>query len=240
MIRYFISDIHLDMKRLDVAKGFQQFLINEAPKADELYILGDFFEAWIGDDYTNPFVDLVKQALKALTASGTSLFFMHGNRDFLLGQVFCEQTGASLLSDPTVIDLDGTPTLLMHGDSLCTQDTAYMQFRNEVRTPNWCKTVLSLSIAERIKMAGEARNQSQESNIMKSDEIMDVTPSDVVAQMEKHKVNLMIHGHTHRPMVHNLTLSNGDAKRYVLGDWDKLGWIIKADGDSLSLASFSL
>lgn len=240
MIRYFISDIHLDMTRLDVAKGFQQFLIKDAPSADELYILGDFFEAWIGDDYTNPFVDLVKQALKALTDSGTALFFMHGNRDFLLGQAFCEQTGATLLNDPTVIDLDGTPALLMHGDSLCTQDTEYMQFRNEVRTPQWCEMVLSKTIPERIKMAGEARSQSQENNTMKTDEIMDVTPSDVVTQMEAHKVNLMIHGHTHRPMVHDLTLNTGAAKRYVLGDWDKLGWIIRADGSSLNLESFSL
>lgn len=240
MIRYFISDLHLDMKRLDVAKAFQQFLQKEAPNADELYILGDFFEAWIGDDYSNPFVDLVKQALKALTDSGTKLFFMHGNRDFLLGEEFCKQTGSTLLVDPSIIDLDGTPVLLMHGDSLCTQDEAYMQFRNQVRTPDWCKMVLSKSIPERIQMAVEARTESQATNQMKSDEIMDVTPEEVVKLMEQQQVNLMIHGHTHRPMIHDLDLKTGNAKRYVLGDWDKQGWVIKAEGQSLSLESFDI
>lgn len=231
MAVYFISDLHLEHARPALAQGFANYLKQLAAKGDaeQLYILGDFFEVWIGDDYSDPFVEQVKAALKALNQLGTEIFLMHGNRDFLLGQDFCNAAGCTLLPDPSVIQLGGEDVLLMHGDSLCTQDVEYMKIRQMFRNPQWQEQLLSKTIEERVAFARQVRSESQSDQKMKSAEIMDVTPSEVDRELSDHNVKVMIHGHTHRPAVHELA----DGKtRYVLGDWsDDTGWEIRWDAE---------
>ena len=231
MAVYFISDLHLEPARPALAQGFAGFL-QQLQDAEALYILGDFFEVWIGDDFDNPFVSQVKQALRALSDRGVKLFLMHGNRDFLLGDVFCTQTGATLLTDPTVIKLGDEPVLLMHGDSLCTQDTEYMKIRPLFRSAAWQQQILSQSIEERIAFARKVRGESQSGQQMKSAEIMDVTPAEVDAEMDKHGTALLIHGHTHRPFDHQWQHNGQPRRRIVLGDWDDhSGWMIRWSND---------
>ena len=233
----FISDLHLDPSRLDVQQALLAFLSNQAQSCGALYILGDFFEVWLGDDDSNPFIDGVIQALAALPMP---VYIMHGNRDFLLGEQFCAQTGATLLNDPTTIDLHGTPTLLMHGDSLCTEDVAYMQVRGQLRSSAFQADFLSKSLPERAAFANHARQQSQAHTQSTAMDIMDVTPSEVVRVMAEAGVLRLIHGHTHRPARHSLLVDGESAERIVLGDWDQLGWFIQADGTGLRLESFSI
>jgi len=223
----FISDLHLEESRPDITDAFLAFLKTRAKGAERLYILGDFFEAWIGDDERTPLQEQVAVALKALANSGTKLFLMHGNRDFLIGDEFCERAGATLLEDPTVVDLYGTPTLLMHGDSLCTADVEYQKFRASMRNPQMQKMMLARPLEDRQKMARQLREMSTAQNQDKADAIMDVTPEEVVRAMENHGVQLMIHGHTHRPAVHHLEANDQPAKRIVLGDWDENAWWLK-------------
>lgn len=241
MAIYFISDIHLEPGRPALAQGFAKYLQDLAVKGDasQLYILGDFFEVWMGDDFVNPFVDQVKAALKALSDTGTDIFLMHGNRDFLLGNDFCRDAGCTLLQDPSVIQLGDKKVLLMHGDSLCTEDIEYMKIRQVFRSKAWQKDFLSKSIEERIAFARQVRSESQSDQQMKSAEIMDVTPSEVDRELSEHGVNTMIHGHTHRPAVHNL---DSGKTRYVLGDWsDENGWEIRWDEDNgIKLKEFVL
>lgn len=233
----FISDLHLDTGRPDVQQALLTFLDNIAKDCEALYILGDFFEVWIGDDATSPFVDRVIAALSALPCS---VFIMHGNRDFLLGEQFCAQTGATLLSDPTTIDLYGTKTLLMHGDSLCTGDLAYMQVREQLRSPAFQAEFLAKSLPERAAFAAHARQQSQAHTQSTDMGIMDVTPSEVVRVMADAGVLRLIHGHTHRPGRHAVWVEGESAERLVLGDWDQLGWFIQADPSGIRLNSFSI
>lgn len=241
MAIYFISDIHLEPGRPALAQGFAKYLQDLAAKGDasQLYILGDFFEVWMGDDFVNPFVDQVKAALKALSETGTEIFLMHGNRDFLLGENFCRDAGCALLPDPSVIQLGDEKVLLMHGDSLCTEDVEYMKIRQVFRSTAWQQDFLSKSIEERIAFARQVRSESQSDQQMKSAEIMDVTPSEVERELSEHGVKTMIHGHTHRPAIHNS--ANGKT-RYVLGDWsDENGWEIRWDEDSgIKLKEFAL
>ena len=227
MSTLFISDLHLEESRPDITDAFLAFLKTRAKGAERLYILGDFFEAWIGDDERTPLQEQVAVALKALANSGTKLFLMHGNRDFLIGDEFCERAGATLLEDPTVVDLYGTPTLLMHGDSLCTADVEYQKFRASMRNPQMQKMMLARPLEDRQKMARQLREMSTAQNQDKADAIMDVTPEEVVRAMENHGVQLMIHGHTHRPAVHHLEANDQPAKRIVLGDWDENAWWLK-------------
>ena len=229
MTTLFISDLHLEESRPDITEAFLGFLNGTASGVDQLYILGDFFEAWIGDDERTPLQEQIAAALRKLRDSGTDIFLMHGNRDFLIGEDFCKRAGATLLDDPTVIDLHGTPTLLMHGDSLCTADVEYQKFRANMRNPQWQQMILQRPLEDRQQMARQLREISMAKNQGKEEFIMDVTPEEVVKDMEAHGVQRMIHGHTHRPAVHELIANGLPAKRIVLGDWDKNIWWLEAE-----------
>lgn len=226
----FISDIHLDPRRPALKQAFLDFLTHQARESEALYLLGDIFEAWIGDDFSLPFVEDIKHGLKQLSDSGVAIFFMHGNRDFLVGTGFCEDIGATLLPDPSVIEYDGRRYLLMHGDSLCLEDVDYLKFRQMARSEQWQQQILSMPVAERMKLAAQMREQSSDAMSEKSAEIMDVTPAEVDRQLALHNADVMIHGHTHRPAVH----SHADNKyRIVLGDWtDKFQYLTLNVGDT--------
>lgn len=233
MTTLFISDLHLDASRPDITSAFERFMAQVAPTSSALYILGDFFEVWIGDDDRSDFNQHIMALLSEYSRSGKALSLMVGNRDFLLGDEFAQHCGATLLSDPTLIDLYGTPTLLMHGDSLCTQDVEYMAFRQQARSPLWQQQLLAQPIEARRAIAKQLRETSKSMNSLKAEDIMDVTASEVVREMEQHQAQRLIHGHTHRPNRHPLTLSSGHAERIVLGDWhDSLWWLeARPEGD---------
>ena len=239
MATYFISDLHLQESHPRMAQGFFDYL-DQRQNAEALYILGDFFEVWIGDDYETPFIQQVKAALKKLTDAGVKLYLMHGNRDFALGELFCQQTGAELLPEPSAIELHGEKLLLLHGDSLCTKDLAYMKMRPMLRSPIMLKQLLSQSIEQRLTMAAHLRGESQKGNQMKSAEIMDVTPEEVDKVLNDHQLSTMIHGHTHRPYDHRWEQEGAARRRLVLGDWsDTQGWeIVARAGEGLTLRSF--
>ena len=231
----FISDLHLDSARPAIIAALADFLHSHSD-ADALYILGDLFEAWVGDDDDSPLAAEIAALFKDFTRSGTPLYLMQGNRDFLLGQAFCNAVGAELLPDPSVIDLYGTPTLLMHGDSLCTGDTEYMAFRAQARSAEWQADLLAKPLEERRALAAQLRSMSQEANSNKAEDIMDVTPSEVDRVMAEAGVTRLIHGHTHRPARH--IVSAGE--RIVLGDWHERGWMIEARPGSVELSSFTI
>lgn len=235
MTTLFISDLHLEESRPDITRAFLAFLQDRAVNAHTLYILGDFFEAWIGDDEHTPLQEQIAAALKQIS-SGTALYVMHGNRDFLLGQDYCKRIGATLLDDPTVIDLYGTPTLLMHGDSMCTADVEYQKFRANMRNPKTQQMLLARPLKDRQLMARQLREMSMAKNKGKSQAIMDVTAKEVVRVMEQHQVQQLIHGHTHRPARHPLQVNGQPAERIVLGDWDShVWWLEAAAGQPLQL-----
>lgn len=219
---FFISDLHLDDSRPDITAAFLGFMDRIEPEAEALYILGDFFESWIGDDEDTELQLRIKARLQAFSAQGKALYFMHGNRDFLIRELFAEQTGASILPDPSVVEINGERILLMHGDSLCTGDTGYMKFRQMIRNPAFLEPFLKRSLEDRRTTARQLREMSQANNQNKSMEIMDVTPEEVVREMHEHQVLTMIHGHTHRPKVHDLEVDGQAAKRYVMSDWEDL------------------
>ncbi|PHQ26560.1 UDP-2,3-diacylglucosamine diphosphatase [Marinobacter guineae] len=236
MTALFISDLHLEESRPDITGAFLAFLDEKAAGVEQLYILGDFFEAWIGDDERTPLQEQVAAALRKVNESGTEIFLMHGNRDFLIGKDFCDRAGAILLEDPTVIDLYGTPTLLMHGDSLCTADVEYQKFRANMRNPQWQQMILQRPLEDRQQMARQLREISMAKNQGKEEFIMDVSSEEVVREMEAHGVQRMIHGHTHRPAEHALTTNGHPAKRIVLGDWgENVWWLEVKPGTSPTL-----
>ena len=236
----FISDLHLDPERPDVTELFLEFLATRARDADAVYILGDLFEAWIGDDDASPLNLEVIQGIRACVDAGTPLLVMHGNRDFLLGEQFAGQSGCTLLQDPACIDLYGTPTLLMHGDLLCTDDTEYMAFREMVRDSDWQAELLAKPLAVRREMAAEMRRQSREKTAGKPESIMDVNPGAVREAMTQHGVVQLIHGHTHRPAVHMLDIAGQAARRYVLGDWYDQGSLLECDRGGCRLHALPL
>lgn len=240
MTRLFISDLHLNERQPTVTEGFFRFLRDRAQGVEALYILGDFFDAWIGDDDRSELSTAVAQALSALAESGTRIYLMHGNRDFLIGNEFARACGAELLPDPSVINLYGRPALLMHGDSLCTRDAEYMAFRRRVRSPQWQAEVLSLPLDKRRELAAHMRSQSQSMNSNKAQDIMDVTPREVEKAMRKEGTDLLIHGHTHRPARHPLDLNGQPGERIVLGDWHERGWCLVAQPGVLQLESWEL
>lgn len=224
----FISDLHLDPARPEIITAFEQFLRDHAPGCEALYILGDFFEAWIGDDAPNALAEQIAASLKALADTGSTIYLMHGNRDFLIGETFAAKAGATLLPDPTLISLYGEDVLLLHGDTLCTRDTDYLAFREQIRNPVMIEQLLAKPVEERIAIAQQLRAQSKEAGSNKAMDIMDVTDTEVIKQLEKHRCQHMIHGHTHRPAMHKVELSDGKAQRTVLGDWDKKYWYLEA------------
>ncbi len=219
MSTLFISDLHLSAERPHLIEQFVALTRGEARTAEALYILGDLFEAWLGDDAVLPDLVPAVKAIKALTKSGVPVFVMPGNRDFLMGEGFEAMSGATLIDDPTVIDLYGTPTLLMHGDTLCTDDVIYQQVRAQVRDPQWIAAALAMSVEQRIEAAKQMRAQSQAHTQSTKEEIMDVNAGAVAEALRRHGVTRMIHGHTHRPAVHSLEIDGQAASRIVLGDW---------------------
>ncbi len=233
----FISDLHLDQTRPHITALLSTLLAHEAEHLDALYILGDLFEAWIGDDSADAVGEQFVAALAPLREARRPCFFMHGNRDFLLGEDFARRAGMTLLPDPCVIDLHGTPTLLMHGDSLCTDDAPYQAFRSQSRSAAWQRGFLSRSIGERQAFAAEARAESQRYTRSVTDAITDVNADAVSSALRDHKVLRLIHGHTHRPAVHDLQLGGQPAQRIVLGDWYKQGSVLRVDADRCELES---
>lgn len=227
----FISDLHLCDERSELTTAFKRFLQEQAACCDALYILGDFFNFWIGDDHHTHTSDEAAAALNTLAATDCHIFLMHGNRDFLIKQEYLERCGATLLSDPTLLELYDRRYLLMHGDSLCTLDTDYLAFRKMVRDPQWQTGFLSHTLEERLSFAEQARQQSKSMSSNKAQDIMDVSQDEVEKQMLAHRVNTLIHGHTHRPAVHDFSLDGtaGDkqARRFVLGDWDTELWYLE-------------
>lgn len=229
MSTLFIADLHLSAERPETLRLFRDFLRGEARQAEALYILGDLFEAWIGDDAVLPEYRPILEELKALTSSDTPVYIMHGNRDFLLGQMFCQQSGCQLVGDPLLIDLYGTPTLLMHGDLLCSDDTAYQTMRRQLRDPAWIEGFLAKSPEERIAFARELRERSQRETGAKDEAIMDVNPDTVEKYLQRYGVGRLIHGHTHRPASHHLELAGQAVERHVLPDWGEYGGMLRCD-----------
>jgi len=236
----FISDLHLDAGRPHITQLFLDFLETRASGSDVLYILGDLFEAWIGDDDQSAMNLSVCRGLSQCAASGTPVFVMHGNRDFLLGEQFAEQSNCTLLQDPALIDLYGTPTLLMHGDLLCTDDTEYQAFRQTARNPQWQAGFLKKTLEERRKIAVEMRATSQEKTSAKAGSIMDVNQAAVIHTMAEKRVSRLIHGHTHRPGVHELLVAGEPAQRIVLGDWYTQGSVLECNPGGCELQSIAI
>jgi UDP-2,3-diacylglucosamine hydrolase len=231
----FVSDLHLDPERPTVTSLFLAFLARAAGAADAVYILGDLFEAWIGDDDDSAPGPEVCAAIRHCSGAGTPVYLMHGNRDFLLGTDFAARSGGTLLEEPAVIDLYGTPALLMHGDLLCTDDTEYLQFRNRVRSTEWQREMLSRPLEERRTLARDMRAASRAQNSGKPESIMDVNPAAVNEVMQRHGTSLLIHGHTHRPAIHEIRLDGKPARRIVLGDWYEQGSVLVCTPQGCSL-----
>jgi len=235
MERIFISDLHLDANRENLTLAFTQFLSERCQTIDELYILGDFFELWLGDDDHSVLNSGVIEALSSLPCD---VFIMHGNRDFLIGEAFCDAAGAKMLPDPHPIILGNQPALLMHGDSLCTRDEEYMKARNLLRSAAFQRDFLSKQMPERRILAEQIRGKSQKVSREKAEEIMDVTPEEVIKVMDQAKASVLVHGHTHRPAVHEVDLHFGAGTRYVLGDWHTSMQFLKATDSDLQLVKY--
>lgn len=240
MTTLLISDLHLQEKRPDITRAFLHFLQTDAVQAQALYILGDLFESWIGDDGMTTFQQQIAERMSALGQQGTQIYLMHGNRDFMLGRAFCEKARCTLLADPCRVEVAGETVLLMHGDTLCTRDHGYMRLRRWLRNPLSLFVLHHLPLVVRQKLAGALRKESRLQTSMKADEITDVTPEEVVRVMQHYNVRTLIHGHTHRPATHRLQVDGEKAQRIVLGDWDRSGWVLKADHEGLHQECFSL
>jgi UDP-2,3-diacylglucosamine hydrolase len=225
----FISDLHLDPARPSSTDDFIAFTENEARSADRLYILGDLFEAWIGDDDDDPALQSIVAAIRALTDAGTECFFMHGNRDFLIGDRFCIATGIGLLDEFDVIDVEDQKLLLTHGDLLCSDDLRYLELRRQLRDPAWQQEFLARTLDERRRIAADLRQLSQTEMAAKSEAIMDVNEETVRDTMRRFDVSLLLHGHTHRPAMHRFELDGQPATRIVLGDWYGPGGYVRWD-----------
>lgn len=217
----FIADLHLSLEKTDITRRFLDFLHHRARDASALYILGDLFDAWIGDDDNTRPNKSIKQALRSLKDAGTEIFLLRGNRDFLLGQKFCIESGVTLLDDFALIYLDGKPVLLTHGDLLCSDDHAYLAFRAKSRTPQWQNNVLSKPLWLRLLAARWYRLRSYFHKRRQSQEIMDVNQQTVIDAMRKYGCSTLIHGHTHRPERHPLWCDDHEVERIVLADWKK-------------------
>ncbi len=235
-----ISDLHLEEERPDITRAFLRFLETRAAQAEALYILGDFFEVWVGDDGMTSYQHEIASALRLLSDKGTRIYLIHGNRDFMIGKAFCREAGCTLLPDPHVAELGGQQVLLMHGDTLCTRDEGYMRLRRWLRNPVSLFILHHLPLAKRQKLAQKLRSSSKEETRMKASDIVDVTPDAVVEVMRRLRVRTMIHGHTHRPACHTLQIDGQPARRIVLGDWDRQGWALQIDESGAHQAPFEL
>jgi UDP-2,3-diacylglucosamine hydrolase len=235
----FISDLHLSAQRPRTVDLFVRFAQERAPEAEAVYILGDLFDAWVGDDDDNAPAPAVREALRALTRRGVAVVFQGGNRDFLIGERFATETGASLLGDEAVIDLYGVSTLLMHGDLLCTDDHDYQAARRLLRSPAFVGDFLAKPLAERLVLAAEYRRRSGEAISLKADDIMDVNEEAVADVLRRHGATRLVHGHTHRPGWHTLLVDDRPAERLVLGEWhEDRGYALSASPDGLAVESF--
>jgi len=231
----FISDLHLCKDRPQINELFLDFLKNQTADISALYILGDLFEVWIGDDVVAKEYEPILGALKHLTGNTTPVYIMHGNRDFLLAEQFCTQTGFQIIADPSVIDLYGTPTLLMHGDTLCTEDTDYQEFRQMVRNKAWQQQFLAMTHEQRQEIATKYRNESKKQTKQKAPDITDANQQAIEAIMQETNTLHLIHGHTHRPNTHHFKLNDNTAQRVVLGDWYDQGSVLVVDENGYDL-----
>ena len=238
MTTLFISDLHLDPVRPHITDLFGKFIDTEAPKADALYILGDLFEAWVGDDDPSDVGGYVAGKLRSLRDAGVPVYFMRGNRDFLLGDAYARRAGMTILPDPAVVMLHGKPALLMHGDLLCTDDVAYQQFRAQTRNPEWQRQFLAQPLPARLAFAEQARAASkahqsglQSQGLMEA--ITDVAPATVDTTLSRYGIDTLIHGHTHRPAVHTHVAGT----RIVLGDWYEQGSVLRMSAQGTELSS---
>jgi UDP-2,3-diacylglucosamine hydrolase len=231
----FVSDLHLDALAPAAGEQFRVFLAQRACAAEALYILGDLFETWVGDDDEDPYREQICAALAQLTAGGVPCYVMRGNRDFLLGSGFEARSGAHLIDDPLLIELNGEPVLLTHGDALCTADHAYQRLRAVVRRPIWQRRFLSLPLALRRSLAERARAGSRRHVTYTAAQIMDADEAAVLEVMRACEVKTLVHGHTHRPAVHALELDGVPARRIVLGAWHEHGSCLSWDASGFSL-----
>jgi UDP-2,3-diacylglucosamine hydrolase len=236
----FISDLHLAAERPQAMALFLRFSRERAPRAEALYILGDLFDAWIGDDDDGALAAAVRGALRDLASGGVPVFFQGGNRDFLVGERFAAQTGVRLLPEFAVVDLYGTPTLLTHGDLLCTDDLDYQKARVLLRSPPFVADFLAKPLPARAALAAEYRRRSGEATSLKADDIMDVNADAVAAAMREHGVRRLIHGHTHRPAVHPMTLDGASAERIVLAEWhEDRGQCVSVTADGVAVEAIA-
>jgi UDP-2,3-diacylglucosamine hydrolase len=241
MSTLFISDLHLDPSRPRITKLFEDYLASdEVRHADAVYILGDLVEAWLGDDDDAELPQRIAAATRAVRGAGVPVYFMAGNRDFLLGEAFAERAGLTLLDDGTVHDIHYRPTLLMHGDVLCTDDVAYQAVRQQVRNPEWQKQILSMPLEARRAFAAKAREDSKAHTGSTMESIMDVNADAVADAMRKAGVTRLIHGHTHRPAVHAFDLDRKAAERIVLGDWYEQGSVLRVHDDGVELRGLAV
>ena len=239
MATLFVSDVHLDAATPEAIEQFLDFLRSHASSAQALYILGDLFETWIGDDDRDPVKSEVCAGLRALTTSGVGCFILHGNRDFLLGREFCTATGSRLLQDPIVVYLDGERVLVTHGDALCTDDHSYQELRSIVRTADWQRRFLALPLADRELLANQARAGSRDHTARTIPKIMDVNMEAVARAFRVAHVRRIIHGHTHRPAVHDMMIDGDAAQRIVLGAWYEQGSYLAYEGGNYELRTLA-
>ena len=233
MTTVFLSDIHVSDRHPEISEHLEEFLLEEGSKADTIFVLGDLFEYWLGDDDPNASFAEIKNLLKKVSDKNISIFFMHGNRDFLIGESFAEETGCHILHDPHVIDLYGKKVLISHGDIFCTDDLEYQNFKEEVRNDMWQKEFLAKDLKDRQEIAKNLRKESAIKNSNKEDYLMDVNKSEVEKIAQENDIDILIHGHVHRPKIHNEVFG----QRIVLGDWDKKYWFISLIGEKISLHS---
>lgn len=237
MNRLFVSDLHLDADTSDLNVAFFDLLIRERAQCEEIYILGDLTEVWVGDDDGSVFARDLAAALRG-AAEHCRVYLMHGNRDFLIGERFCRATGVELISDPHVVSIGAKRAVLCHGDSLCTDDTRYQTLRGVLRSAQWQADILARSLTVRRQIADELRVQSRSANANKPANIMDVAEAAVTDLARSSGADLLIHGHTHRPGVHRSTIDGRTLTRYVLGQWQRCGWLLRARQDRIDLECF--
>jgi len=246
MTTLFISDLHLDAERPAVTSLFGAFMQGEARRADALYLLGDLFEAWVGDDDPSETGAYVAARIREVADAGVPVFFIRGNRDFLVGDAFARRAGMRILPDPAVVVLYGKPAILMHGDLLCTSDVAYQAFRAQTRNPAWQAQFLAQPLAARLAFAAQARAASaahqggmKQNDKAQFETLTDVTPATVQATLAQFGIDTLIHGHTHRPAIHDLNVNEQACQRIVLGDWYEQGSVLRVEPDGMTLERLS-